>query len=134
MTITFQEMDSNWLRLYSIDQYRKYITKTSPYWERYSLISYDQYERLSIIYAIMLDDVEVGFFILPKFFEDILSSIYIDPTARKKGIAEHCINHFSIKRLSCVTENVNALSLYYRLGFKEVKTTDPFKGSLKLAR
>ena len=77
---------------------------------------------------------EAGYVIISKLERDILSNIYIHPRYRKKGLSTEIINTLDIKRLSCITENVNAIRLYKSLGFYEVQANDPFKGSVKMKR
>lgn len=130
--------DNQWLKEYSLKWYSKLITVETPYWERYPLISYDQFQTLSIIYQINIllnnEEIEAGYVIISSLEKDILSSIYIHPRYRRYGLCSQIVNTLDIKRLSCITENINAIRLYNSLGFKEVQTHDPFKGSIKMQR
>lgn len=130
--------DSEWLKEYCFKWYSKLISQQSPYWERYGLTCYEQFETLSIIYQINIIENNIkeiaGYVIVSKVEKDILSNIYIHPRYRRKGLSTEIINCLDIKRLSCIRENVNAVRLYETLGFKEVQTNDPFKGSIKMKR
>ena len=130
--------DNEWLKEFSFNWYSKLIVGESPYWERYALISHDQYITMSLIkqIVVIIDGKmhDAGYVVVPSFEQDILTSIYVLPSFRKYGICTWVIEELNIKRLSCITENVNALRLYKKLGFTEVQTNDPFKGSVKLQR
>lgn len=130
--------DNQWLKEFSLQWYSKLIIGDCPYWERYALISYDQFETLNLIREIIITidgaEHQAGYVIVPSFEQDILSSIYVLPRYRKYGICTKLTDELNIKRLSCIRENVNALRIYERLGFKEIQTSDPFKGSVKLQR
>ena len=130
--------DSDWLKEFSLKWYSKLITSNSSYWERYALISYNQFITMSVIKEIVFFNndktFEAGYVIVSSFEKDILSSIYILPMFRRLGICTKIVEELNIKRLSCITENTNALNLYKKLGFTEVQTNDPFKGSVKLQR
>jgi GNAT superfamily N-acetyltransferase len=127
--------DYNWLENFCMEKRKLRITPNSFYWEIYALTHYQDFLTLSCIYSIKsLDEEYLGFAITPSYDKTILSSIYLDTPYRKKGIAGKVIDILNIKQLSCLTENKDAIKLYYKLGFKEIITNDPFKGSIKLRR
>lgn len=130
--------DNDWLKEFSFNWYSKLIVGECPYWERYALTSHDQFLTMSLIKQIIViqdnQKHEAGYLVVPSFEQDILTSIYLLPRFRRLGICSSIIEQLNIKRLSCIRDNVNALRLYEKLGFKEVQTNDPFKGSVKLQR
>lgn len=126
--------DHSWLKQYCLEQYKRIITPTSVYWERYALTCYDEFITMNIIYGISLNNEYIGYAIVPSYELSILKSLFITPQYRRQGIGSNIIDALKITQLSCIAENTNALRIYEQLGFKVIETNDPFKGSLKLER
>lgn len=70
------------------------------------------------IHAVTYKDKIVAFIIIPKYSPDIALRLYVTPEHRKHGIARFLLNAFDINRLGCLKDNIVALAVYEKLGFK----------------
>lgn len=67
------------------------------------------------------EDVMVAFCIVPKYDKTVLMRIYTTPQYRCMGIASFLIEHKQSLNLSCLKDNVPAMTLYRKLGFNTVR-------------
>ena len=79
--------------------------------------------------VIVLDNEKIGCLLLEKYTDGILlSEIYLDKNYRRKGIGTkilaNVLNNNPIVYLWVYKENIKALNLYKKLGFKINKTTE----------
>ena len=114
----------------------KNLKTSDPYWESYPLSPKTCQEQFSVthIYGLFKDMTLIGFFTIPSYRTTLLNVIYVLHEHRNKGICTHVLENYGIKELSCIKANVNALSIYQKLGFKEIQTNDPNIHSVKLSR
>lgn len=134
MNIRIKEESYEWLVAYSMSQCKTTLSKETPYWERYAITSYDQYEMMHSLYSVSYGEIVCGFAIVPKYKTNLLSSIYVSPNYRGKGIAPFVIDSLEIETLSCIAKNVGAMRSYEKIGFQIEPSEDSTNESLKLVR
>lgn len=77
----------------------------------------DDVFTLTIIAALLDGDTIAGFCIIPKYDTSVLMRVYVSPAYRRMGIASFLITHYQFRHLSCLRDNINALTMYKKLGF-----------------
>jgi ribosomal protein S18 acetylase RimI-like enzyme len=65
----------------------------------------------------------IGFCLLPCYSKNIVTSLYIGRQHRNQGFASWILNELKIDTLNCLTDNLNAIRLYKKLGFRETSTS-----------
>lgn len=128
--ITFEQLKDFCIK------HSKNLKTSDAYWERYPLLTTTCQEQFAVtyIYGLYKDIELIGFFTIPTYKLTLLNIIYVLHEHRNKGICTHVLEHYGIKELSCIKANTNALSIYQKLGFKEIQSNDPNIHSVKLSR
>lgn len=80
---------------------------------------------LTTTYGYYVEQSIVAIIVIPDYDKEVCMRLYVSPTYRNSGIGTYLLNHFNIKRLSVLRDNLNALRLYNKRGFKVTQVT-PF--------
>lgn len=75
------------------------------------------YSFISIL-GITVDDLVVGFCLVPTYDKTIATRLYVARDYRRKGYAKQTLNTLRIERLNCLMSNIAAMKLYESIGFR----------------
>lgn len=116
-TIVVKECTEAELREYLQNERLRRVNEDIVWHENCLLQSDDNLFTLQYLYQLFLDGVVVGFAVMPTYTVDVLSRIYIQPEARRKGVGKYTIDYLQIRNLSCLTVNKEGLLFYESMGF-----------------
>lgn len=83
-----------------------------------SIIGPEQSYSFISILGITVDDLVVGFCLVPTYDKTIATRLYVARDYRRKGYAKQTLNTLRIERLNCLMSNTTAMKLYESIGFR----------------